>query len=57
MLHETVFPRVRTFCRELGYEFVVVDLMSNIAQPFPEDHTYLEISAREIALCQVFLLF
>ena len=49
---EKVYPRLKTFCRERGYEFQVVDMRWGIRDDATNDHLTTEICMRELELCQ-----
>ncbi|XP_064625675.1 NACHT domain- and WD repeat-containing protein 1-like [Lineus longissimus] len=52
MLAEKVYPRIRTFCEEKGYEFQAVDLRWGVLDEWTHDHTMPDLCLREIEDCQ-----
>ena len=51
-LMEKVYPRMKEFCQELGYEFQVVDMRWGVREEAENDHKTTEICMKEIELCQ-----
>ena len=49
---EIVYPKLRTFCQELGYEFQVVDMRWGVRDEATDDHMTSELCMREIQECQ-----
>lgn len=47
-----VYPKLRDFCHEKGYEFQVVDMRWGIHDPCTDDHMFSEVSLEELNLCQ-----
>ena len=46
------YPKITTFCQELGYEFQVVDMRWGIRDEATDDHMGTDICLREIQMCQ-----
>ncbi|XP_021375216.1 NACHT and WD repeat domain-containing protein 2-like isoform X2 [Mizuhopecten yessoensis] len=46
------YPRVKTFCQELGYEFQVVDMRWGVRDEAMDDHSTTDLCLRELQLCQ-----
>lgn len=51
---QEVYPRLKRFCQEHGYEFQVVDMRWGIRNEAMDDHQTLELCIREIENCQKF---
>lgn len=51
-LMNRVYPKLRDFCHERGYEFQVVDMRWGVHDPFTDDHMIGEISLKELKACQ-----
>ncbi|XP_070554535.1 NACHT domain- and WD repeat-containing protein 1-like [Ptychodera flava] len=51
-LMERVYPRLKKFCQERGYEFQVVDMRWGIRDEATDDHMGTELCLREIEACQ-----
>ncbi|XP_022796831.1 NACHT and WD repeat domain-containing protein 2-like isoform X2 [Stylophora pistillata] len=51
-LMSRVYPKLRDFCHEKGYEFQVVDMRWGIHDPCTDDHMFSEVSLEELSLCQ-----
>ena len=49
---QEVYPKIKKFCQELGYEFQVVDMRWGIRAEALDDHQTLELCIREIEKCQ-----
>lgn len=47
-----VYPRLKKFCHEHGYEFQVVDMRWGIRDQSMDDHETMELCIREIKNCQ-----
>ena len=47
-----VYPKLREFCHEHGYEFHVVDMRWGVHDPCTDDHSISEISVKELRTCQ-----
>ena len=47
-----VYPRIKTFCREKGYDFQVVDLRWGIREASVDDHSISELCIKELQACQ-----
>jgi hypothetical protein len=52
VLMEQSYPRLKTFCRERGYEFQVVDMRWGVRDEAADDHLTTELCVRELELCQ-----
>lgn len=51
-LSKTVYPRLRTFCHELGYEFHVVDMRWGVRDKATDSHMATELCLKEIEQCR-----
>lgn len=51
-LMNRVYPKLRDFCHEHGYEFQVVDMRWGVHDPCTDDHMISEISLNELKACQ-----
>ena len=51
---QDVYPRLKKFCQEHGYEFQVVDMRWGIRDESMDEHETLELCIREIENCQKF---
>ncbi|XP_077984832.1 NACHT domain- and WD repeat-containing protein 1-like [Glandiceps talaboti] len=51
-LMERVYPKLKKFCQERGYEFQVVDMRWGIRDEATDDHMGTELCLREIEACQ-----
>ncbi|XP_070561115.1 NACHT domain- and WD repeat-containing protein 1-like [Ptychodera flava] len=51
-LMERVYPRLKKFCQERGYEFQVVDMRWGVRDEATDDHMTTELCLREIEACQ-----
>ncbi len=51
-LMERVYPNMRTFCQERGYEFQVVDMRWGVRDEATDDHMTSELCMKEIEECQ-----
>lgn len=49
---ETVYPNLRAFCRDQGYEFQVVDMRWGIRDEATNDHMTLQLCMKELEACQ-----
>ena len=49
---ERVYPKLKTFCQELGYEFQVVDMRWGVRDEATDDHMTSELCMKEIQECQ-----
>ena len=52
MLMEKVYPRLKVYCQEQGYEFQVVDMRWGVRDEATDDHMTSELCMREIQDCQ-----
>ena len=46
------YPRLKTFCQDLGYEFQVVDMRWGVRDQATDDHMGTEICMKELKMCQ-----
>jgi len=51
-LVERVYPKLKEFCREQGYEFQVIDMRWGVKDPDWDDHMFPELCIRELTKCQ-----
>ncbi|XP_070560212.1 NACHT domain- and WD repeat-containing protein 1-like [Ptychodera flava] len=51
-LMERVYPKLKKFCQEKGYEFQVVDMRWGVRDEATDDHTITELCLREVEACQ-----
>ena len=51
-LMSQVYPKLRDFCHEKGYEFQVVDMRWGIHDPCTDDPMFSEVLLEELNLCQ-----
>ena len=51
-LMERVYPQLKSYCRELGYEFQVVDMRWGIRDESANDHMTTELCLHEIEACK-----
>lgn len=51
-LMSRVYPKLRDFSQEQGYEFQVVDMRWGVHDPCTDDHMIGEISQKELQACQ-----
>ncbi|CAH1788164.1 unnamed protein product [Owenia fusiformis] len=51
-LMERVYPKLKTFCKENGYEFQVVDMRWGVRDESGNDHLTTELCMQELAYCQ-----
>ena len=49
---ERVYPRLRLYCQERGYQFQVVDMRWGISDESTNDHMATELCLQEITNCQ-----
>ncbi len=54
LLHNEVYPEVRTFCNERGYEFQIVDLRWGVYTESTMNHKTLPICLDEVDRCKAF---
>ena len=47
-----VYPKLKKFCQEHGYQFQVVDMRWGIRDESTDEHETLEMCIREIENCQ-----
>ncbi|KAK3736404.1 hypothetical protein QZH41_017906 [Actinostola sp. cb2023] len=47
-----VFPRIKKFCQERGYEFQIVDMRWGIRDESTDDHLTSELCMKELYACQ-----
>ena len=53
-LMERVYPKLKEFCQERGYEFQVVDMRWGVRDEATDDHMTSELCMKEITDCQKF---
>ena len=51
-LMERVYPRLKSYCQERGYDFQVVDMRWGVRDESTDDHMTTELCMREIRACQ-----
>ena len=51
-LMEQVYPKLKSFCQERGYDFQVVDMRWGIREEATDDHLMTELCMRELTTCQ-----
>ena len=51
-LMEQVYPKLKSFCQERGYDFQVVDMRWGIREEATDDHMMTELCMRELQTCQ-----
>lgn len=51
-LMERIYPRLKTFAQEKGYEFQVVDMRWGVRDESTDDHSTLELCLKELKACQ-----
>ena len=51
-LMERVYPRLKSFCQERGYDFQVVDMRWGVRDESTDDHMTTELCMRELRACQ-----
>ena len=49
---EGVYPQLKIFCQELGYEFQVVDMRWGVRDEATDDHMTSELCMKELKNCQ-----
>ena len=49
---ERVYPRLKDFCQERGYDFQVVDMRWGVRDEATDDHMTSELCMKEIFACQ-----
>ena len=47
-----VYPRLKSFCQERGYDFQVVDMRWGVRDESTDDHMTTELCMRELRACQ-----
>ena len=52
-LMEKLYPKLKIFCQERGYEFQVVDMRWGVRDEATDDHMTSELCMREIKECQM----
>ncbi|KAL3870807.1 hypothetical protein ACJMK2_038847 [Sinanodonta woodiana] len=52
ILMTKAYPKLKTFCEKLGYEFQVVDMRWGVHDTATDSHTGTELCQKEIKLCQ-----
>ena len=51
-LMERVYPRLKSFCQERGYDFQVVDMRWGVRDESTDDHMTTELCMKELRACQ-----
>ncbi|XP_078369383.1 uncharacterized protein LOC144653297 [Oculina patagonica] len=51
-LMEKVYPRLKSYCQERGYDFQVVDMRWGVRDESTDDHMTTELCMRELRACQ-----
>jgi hypothetical protein len=46
------YPKLKEYCRKIGYEFQVVDMRWGIRDEATDDHMTTELCLNELKLCQ-----
>ena len=49
-----VYPKLREYCRERGYDFQVVDMRWGVRDESTDDHLTSELCMKELRKCQRF---
>ena len=49
---EKVYPKLKSFCQERGYDFQMVDMRWGIREEATDDHTMTELCMTELTTCQ-----
>ncbi|XP_060577032.1 uncharacterized protein LOC132734322, partial [Ruditapes philippinarum] len=52
MLMKFAYPKLKEYCRKIGYEFQVVDMRWGIRDEATDDHMTTELCLKELKLCQ-----
>ena len=47
-----VYPKLREYCRERGYDFQVVDMRWGVRDEATDDHMTSDLCMRELSKCQ-----
>ncbi|ESO97320.1 hypothetical protein LOTGIDRAFT_114992 [Lottia gigantea] len=50
-LMEKIYPKLKEFCQNLGYEFQVVDMRWGVRDEATDDHMTTELCLKEVDLC------
>ena len=51
-LMERVYPKLKSYCQERGYDFQVVDMRWGVRDEATDDHMTSELCMRELRACQ-----
>ena len=51
-LMEKIYPKLKEFCQQMGYEFQVVDMRWGVRDEATDDHMTSELCMRELAHCK-----
>ena len=51
-LMERVYPQLKSYCQERGYDFQVVDMRWGVRDESTDDHMTTELCMRELRACQ-----
>ena len=49
---ERVYPRLKSYCQERGFDFQVVDMRWGVRDEATDDHMTSELCMRELRACQ-----
>jgi hypothetical protein len=47
-----VYPKLKSFCSKLGYEFQVIDMRWGVRNEATDDHLIVELCMKELRKCQ-----
>ena len=51
-LMERVYPKLKVFCQEQGYDFQIVDMRWGVREEAQNDHTTTDVCLKELRACQ-----
>ena len=51
-LMERVYPKLKSYCQSVGYDFQVVDMRWGIRDEATDDHMTTELCMKELKACQ-----
>lgn len=51
-LMESAYPKIKSFCQDLGYDFQVVDMRWGVRDQATDDNMGTEMCLRELQMCQ-----
>jgi len=49
---ESAYPKIKAFCKDLGYDFQVVDMRWGVRDQATDDHMGTEMCLRELRMCK-----